>query len=44
MADTKQPDFRQAQAFMRVARQDMTALGGLLDSAVFAGGGFNGFA
>ena len=36
MADTKQPDSRQAQAFMLVARRDMTALTGMLDKAVFA--------
>ena len=36
MADTKQPDFRQAQAFIRVAQRDMTALAGMSDREVFA--------
>ena len=36
MADTNQPDFRQAQAFIRVAQRDMTALAGMRDREVFA--------
>ena len=34
MADTEKPDLKQAQAFVRVARRDMTALAGMFDSAV----------
>ena len=37
MAGTQKPDFRQAQAFARVARRNLTALTGMLDRAVFAG-------
>lgn len=36
MAGTERPDFKQAQAFMRVAHRDVTALAGMLDKAVFA--------
>lgn len=36
MADIEKPDFKQAHAFMRVARRDLAALAGMLDKAVFA--------
>ena len=36
MTDTEQSDFRQAQAFIRVAQRDMTALAGMRDKVVFA--------
>jgi HEPN domain-containing protein len=36
MAGIEKPDFKQAQAFMRVARRDLTALAGMLDKLIFA--------
>lgn len=36
MAGTEKPDFRQADAFMRVARRDLMALTGMLDKVIFA--------
>lgn len=38
MVDTKkkQPDFRQSQAFIRVAQRDMMALTGMQDKEMFA--------